>query len=404
MSMKPAQSIKRFKSAVHLTPSGKAMVLSMSFVLLAAAIIPALGVFSCLLAILVCAFVFGMIFKPRISIDTTLPDQIAVGSEVTVLYHVKNTGSSHSFCLSLALTDLPAGWCYTGPALIIPHLKPMGTEIVQVTLTPTRRGLFTLPCPACYSSFPFHLFSFNVARGLGAKIAVFPAYDHIQLAALSQSVSHQYAGSGMSLDPSHLPEYAGNRPFLAGDSLRHIDSRAWARLAEPVVKEYHNDRRRHCALWIKDHRTPVPVTSDWDRDFEAAISLCASMAYSFGHSTMVDYLVIGQTQHDLRHFNVDTRLNCILDSLAQIVPDSEPHDQPPVLAPCLNLVSSVYALYLGPHNAIESDRMALELAGVECHTLHVSQTPDLEAWTASDSERHWEIDTNAILEKQISVL
>ena len=56
------------------------------------------------------------------------------------------------------------------------------------------------------------------------------------------------------------------------------------------------------------------------------------------------------------------------------------------------------------HDAIEPDRMTLEHAGVELHTLHVSQTPDLEAWTASDSERHWEIDTNAILENQFSVL
>ncbi|NQV31095.1 MAG: DUF58 domain-containing protein [Phycisphaeraceae bacterium] len=404
MKIKPAQSIKRLKTAVHLTPSGRAMVMSTGFVLLAAAIIPALGVFACLLTTLACAFVFGLIFKPRVNIGTTLPDQISAGSEVTVLYRVENTSASHSFCLSLSLTDLPAGWLYAGPALIIPHLKPMSTEILQVTLRPTRRGLFTLPCPACYSSFPFHLFSFNVASGPDAKITVLPAYDYIQLDAMSRISSYQYAGSGASLDPSHLPEYAGNRPFLPGDSLRHIDSRAWARLAEPVVKEYHNDMRRHCALWIKDHRTPVPATSDLDRDFEAAISLCASIAYSFGHNTIVDTLVIGQTQHDLRSFNVEMRLGCILTSLAQSMPAPKPQDRLPVMAPCLPLVSSVYALYLGPHDAMEPDRNALEHAGVEFHTLHVSQTPDLEAWTASDSERHWEIDTNAILENQISLL
>ena len=402
MKIIPAQSIKRLKTAVHMTPSGRAMVMSMGFVLLAAAIIPALGVFACLLTILACAFVFGLIFKPRVNIGTTLPDQISVGSEVTVSYRVKNTSASHSFCLSLSLADLPAGWLYAGPALIIPHLKPMSTEIVQVTLRPTRRGLFALPCPACYSSFPFHLFSFNVASGPDAKITVLPAYDHIQLAAMSQTLSYQYAGAGVSLDPSHLPEYAGNRPFISGDSLRHIDSRAWARLAEPVVKEYHNDMRRHCALWIKDHRTSIPATSDYDRDFEAAVSLCASMAYSFGHNTLVDTLVIGQTQHDLRSFTVEMRLACILNSLAQSAPESKSPGQPPVLEP--SLVSSVYALYLGPHDAMEPDRHALERAGVEVHTLHVSQTPDLEAWTASDSERHWEIDTNAILEHQISVL
>ena len=404
MKVHPAQAIRRLKTAVQLTPSGKALVLSMGFVLLAAAIIPALGVIACLAATLACALLFGLIFKPRINLTTSVPDQVSVGSDVTVLYRVKNTSESHSFCLSLTLVDLPAGWLYTGPPLTIGHLRPLSEEVVQVSLTPTRRGLFTLPCPACYSSFPFHLFAFNVARGQGAKITVLPAYDHIQLETLEQASSAHYAGFGASHAPSHLPEYAGNRPFLSGDSLRHIDSRAWARLAEPVVKEYHNDMRRHCALWLIDHRASVPVTSDWDRDFEAGVSLCASLAYSFGRNTIVDYLVIGWQWYDLREINLDMRVTSILESLARAVPDPNTKDQESAPAPCLNRVTSVYGLYLGRHDAMDLARETLEQGGVKLHTMHVSQAPDIEAWTASDSQRHWEIDTNAILANQISAL
>ncbi len=404
MRVNPVQSVKRLKTAMHLTPAGKAMVLSMGFVLLAAAIIPAFGVLSCLLAALLCSLLFGLMFKPRIRIATSLPDQVLVGSEVTVLYCIENTSASHSFCLCLNLVDLPAGWVYTGSPVVIPHLKPMDTEMVQVTLTPTRRGRFTLPCPACYSSFPFHLFAFNVARGPGAKITALPAHDYVQLATLSQSLSPQYAGSSLCLAPSHLPEYAGNRPFLSGDSLRHIDSRAWARLAEPVVKEYHNDMQRHCVLWLADYRTSRRPTSHWDRDFEAAVSLCASLAYSFGHNTMVDYLVLGQTPHDVHDFNGDMRLSYILDQLAHCAPTAETKDLNPALMSCLDDVSCVYVLYLGPHDAMDALRQTLDQMGVELHSLHVSEKPDIEAWTASDAQYHWEIDTNAILEGQITVL
>ncbi|MCP4451685.1 MAG: DUF58 domain-containing protein [Planctomycetes bacterium] len=404
MKVKPVQSIIRLKTVLHLTPAGKAMVMSMGFVLLAAAIIPAFGVFSCLLAILLCSLLFGLMFKPRISIVASLPDQVSVGSEVDVVYRIKNTSATHSFCLSLSLIDLPAGWLHCGCPGVIPHLKPMETEIVTVTLTPTRRGLFTLPCPACYSSFPFHLFAFNVARGPGAKITVLPAHDYIQLGTLSQSMNPQYAGSSLCLAPSHLPEYAGNRPFLSGDSLRHIDSRAWARLAKPVVKEYHNDMQRHCVLWLTDYRTSKPPASHWDRSLEAAVSLCASLAYSFGHNTMVDYLVIGQTPHDVHDFNGEMRLAYILDQLAHCVPAPGPRELDSSLMSRLDRVSCVYALYLGPRNAMDALRQMLGPTSVDLHTLHVSETPDIEAGAASTSERHWEIDANAILENQVTVL
>ena len=49
-------------------------------------------------------------------------------------------------------------------------------------------------------------------------------------------------------------------------------------------------------------------------------------------------------------------------------------------------------------------RQMLDPASVDLHTLHVSETPDIEAWTVSASERHWEIDANAILENQVTVL
>ncbi len=404
MRVSPVQSAKRLKTAMHLTPAGKAMVLSMGFVLLAAAIIPAFGVFSCLLAALLCSLLSGLMFKPRIRIATSLPDQVVVGSEVTVLYRIENTCASHSFCLCLSLGDLPAGWLYTGAPVIIPHLKPMDAEMVQITLTPTRRGLFTLPCPACYSSFPFHLIAFNVARGSGAEITALPAHDYVQLATLSQSLSPRHAGSSLCLAPSHLPEYAGNRPFLSGDSLRHIDSRAWARLAEPVVKEYHNDMQRHGVLWLSDYRTSWLPASHWDRDFEAAVSLCASLAYSLDHNTRVDYLVLGQTRHDVRNFNGDVRLSYILDQLAHCVPTPGTKDLDPALMSYLDRASCVYALYLGPLNAMDAVRQAFDEIGVELHSLHVSEAPDDEAWTASNAKYHWEIDASAILEGQITVL
>ncbi len=405
MKHAPAQSIKRLKTAVQLTASGKAVALSMFFILLSTAIIPALGTFACLLAMLVSSLILGALFKPRINIRTEIPDQTTVGMDTKVQFRIENMSSLHSFCLSLVLDDLPQGWRYAGEPLVLPYLKPRSTEMVEVVLTPTRRGRFTLPCPACYSSFPFHLFSFNVAKGQASPITVLPSYDYIQIETLNQSTSAQYAGSGVSPTPSHLPEYAGNRPFLSGDSLRHIDSRAWARLAEPVIKEYHNDVQRHCVLWLADFRDVFPRVQDWDQEMEAMISLCASIAYSFGHNTMVDCLIVGDEVHDLGRFHADLRIAHILDILAGIEPGlNKKKGQSPAIESCLQRVSFVYALYLGDYDAMASQRDRFEQVGVEFHTMHVSTTPDLVSWTASNHEYHLEIDAHAVLAKQVPVL
>jgi len=70
MKYAQAQPMKRLKTAIRLADSGKAVALSMFFILLATAIIPALGTFACLLAILMCSLIFGALFKPRINICT----------------------------------------------------------------------------------------------------------------------------------------------------------------------------------------------------------------------------------------------------------------------------------------------------------------------------------------------
>ncbi|MCF7976387.1 MAG: DUF58 domain-containing protein [Phycisphaerae bacterium] len=404
MKVSRLQSVKRLKTAVRLTASGNALVLSMGFVLLASVIIPAFGVLACLSAMLICSLIFGALFKPRVLITAKLPDQTTVGSDTKIEYSIQNTSRSHSFCLSLTLTDLPAGWRYAGQSLVVAHLKPMGTHTLHVTVTPTRRGLFTLPCPACYSSFPFHLFAFNVAQGPASSITVLPAYDTLQIDAPMESMTRQQVGARHSPSPSHLPEYAGNRPFLSGDSLRHIDSRAWARLAVPVVKEYHNDMQRHCAVWLRDHRKTLPPSQDWDCDFEAMVSLCASVAYSLRRDTVVDTLILGSESHDLRSMSPDMRLPCILELLAGVGPESLKEKDAYTVESCLNRVACVYALYLGDHEAMVSTGQAIEHRGVELHTLHVTQTPDLESWATTPYEHHLEIDTNAILARQIHVL
>lgn len=403
MNYRTNQTVKQLKTGVHLTPSGKALVLSMSFILLSSAIIPAFGVFACLLAVLVCSWIFGVLFKPRISIRTELPDQATVGSDITIRYHVKNLSSSHSFCLTLNLSNLPNSWKCHHDNITIAHLKPASMSVVEIILTPTRRGRFVLPCPACFSSFPFHLFSFNVAKGTDSHMTVLPEYDLIHISQLSSMVTGRHEGSRMSSYQSHMSEYAGNRPFITGDSLRYIDSRAWARLAEPVVKEYHNTTNHTCVLWLMDLRRAKPTPAMWDPDLEAMISFCASVAYSVQLSgrTMIDSLVIGE--HILHLHKSLSQFNQVLESLADISVIETVTDATRILD-FVKPEGSIYLFYLGdPEPCVElCERLGIPLN--QLLTIRISQTPSGFKSTWFDYDCHRDIDTNLVLSRQITTL
>ena len=123
--------------------------------------------------------------------------------------------------------------------------------------------------------------------------------------------------------PGVFPEYAGNRPFVAGDSQRNIDSRAWARLAAPATKEYHDDFDNHTAL-VLDTGLPEALqrpSSGEVREFEAAVSLCASVAFTISDDCLIDMMLTGP---DLHLFDGRPR-RYRLDNIHEILAGVEPH-------------------------------------------------------------------------------
>jgi uncharacterized protein (DUF58 family) len=129
------------------------------------------------------------------------------------------------------------------------------------------------------------------------------------------------------------PEYAGNRPFLPGDSPRQIDSRAWARRSVPATKEYHDDFDNRAAL-ILDTAVPdyvagrvagiLPAIRGRDAldTLEAAVCLCASVAFSINDACLIDLLVAGPELHQFTDRPRTVRLDKIQEVLAGVEPSA----------------------------------------------------------------------------------
>ena len=66
------------KLRIGLTDAGKMILRGIGFVALAALIVPAFGVLSALVSVMLTALVVGFILRPRIRVSSNLPDRIIV--------------------------------------------------------------------------------------------------------------------------------------------------------------------------------------------------------------------------------------------------------------------------------------------------------------------------------------
>jgi len=95
------------KLHIGLTDAGKMILRGIGFVALAALIVPAFGVLSALVTVLLMALIIGFILRPKVRISGYLPDRTVVNQMVQLKYLVKNIGLFPAYNLSLGFDKLP---------------------------------------------------------------------------------------------------------------------------------------------------------------------------------------------------------------------------------------------------------------------------------------------------------
>ena len=308
-----------------LTDAGRVILRGTCFVALAVLIVPAFGVLSVLVSVMLVAFVVGMVLRPRILVTGRLPDRIIAGQTAHLTYVLKNVGRFPAYHLHVRFRALPEVIEQVGDAHLVLRLGRGQTTEVVVAIRPRRRGCYRIRQPVCKSSFPFNLFHFGASRNGEESLMVLPAFSllDVSLPYVSRHVtvsSMRPAGrTGTS------PEYIGNRPFQPGDPPRRIDVRAWARLSVPATKEYDDDLDNYAAL-ILDTRVPESGRKSKPKEaraFEAAVSLCASMAYTIHKDCMIDLLLAGADLRSFASLPRVMRLDQVHETLAAVEPSSD---------------------------------------------------------------------------------
>ncbi len=305
---------------LSLTEAGRMLLFGTLMFLLTAAVIPAFGVLTALIAVLLTAWLAGWVVRPRVRLAVDLPDNVVVDHRVQLHYTVTNTASVPAYDLHVAFGTLPDAVELVTSSEVISRLAPGESADVTIAVRPRRRGYHRLPMPTCRSSFPFNLVSFNAVGKEDQLLTVLPAFYPLQMGLRGTSRHVRAGGTGFVGRTEVSPEYAGNRPFLPGDSPRRIDTRAWARLSVPATKEYHNDADSHAAL-ILDTRLPGRLAAPSGGEvpeLEAAVSLCASVAFSLNDKCQIDLLLAGPELHEYVSWPRPARLSKMHEVLAGV--------------------------------------------------------------------------------------
>jgi len=363
------------RTNIQITAGGRGLLLATAFILFACMIIPAFGVLSSLLALELGTLLIGFSFRPRIDVEARIPDQAFAGENATIQYRLCNRSRSRAFHMHVELSHLPNTIKAVGPAPFVTCLRPGESITVTSEIRPSRRGSYALGIPLCRSTFPFRLFSFNACGDTPVALTVLPAFYPLHL---SSDFTHIHADAfrpTYSFYQGTCPEYAGNRPFVSGDSPRKIDSRAWARLTVPVIKEYHNDIEHRTALLLDGGDAP-DLTPD---TMEAAVSLCASIAFSLDDHFLIDLLAIGPSITDLRDVPRHHRVTQIHHDLA-CAPEQLASLEADVLgARDFQQLSNLIIICLNARPSLHDLCTEAALAGCRCTMVVVDDPPDGQA-------------------------
>ena len=292
----------------------------------------------------------GYWVRPQLAIEQTFPDRTTAGEIFTAELTIHNQGRKCAYDVSVSFFGLPNSIELLDPEPNLGDLPPGETLTTSVKFKADRRGIFTLPRPRAFSTFPFHLFRVGRSRSEPPTVLVLPHFETLGSLDLPVNARHQPGGVALTSNVGESPEYIGNREYVAGDSVRRIDYRSWARLGRPIVREYQEEYFCRVALVLD---TFVPRGLQLRRkgfpNLEAAISLSASIADALSRGEyLIDLFAAGPELYVFRAGRHTAHFDNVLEIVAGVDACREnPFDTvAPALADELSNISTVIGVFL----------------------------------------------------------
>ena len=302
-----------------LTDLGRQTLWATLLVLLASLLVPAFGVLCTLVCLQAVALAMGLALRPAVSLRCDLPDRLVAGREATVRLQVRNDSGRPAYDLACGLESLPQGFQVADGMRPIESLGPGQAVEWSCTVVSQRRGRHRLDGPVCRSAFPLNLVHVGRAFSCPQTLLVLPAFYDLDPQTLGSWIGLHSDGLQLLGGTGTYPEYMGNRPYVPGDPPRRIDARAWARLSVPAVREFQETGEPRMGLFL-DTCPGHEGNAESAHDFEAAVSLCASVAHSMRRCCTIEWFAAGGEVHALAAPCQGERSDRVQEILAEVGP------------------------------------------------------------------------------------
>lgn len=298
----------------------------------------------------VIAFLLGWILWPRLTVRADLPDRAAVGQPLSIRCTLHNNRRRPIFSAGAGLFLLPLEFDHQGKPDTVDTIGPGASETCQVTIIPRRRGVYRMPPIKAFSTFPLNLYRTPAGESAAWSLLVLPHFHPIHQIDVPIGMRYQPGGIALTSHIGESPEYIGNRDYVPGDPIRHIDFRAWARLARPAVREYQEEYYCRIALVLDTFTGKKnPPTPAGFPDFEAAVSLTAAIADALSRGEyLIDLFAAGPELHIFRAGRHTAHFDNVLEILAGVghTVDNPFERLAPALVEELSNISTVVCVFL----------------------------------------------------------
>lgn len=262
------------------------------------------------LALLLTAYLGSIGWRPRLSIERILPDCVTADVATAYWVEIRNEGTRTERDLVLhdrlnqppisylafqnarrSPAHLPSNrfdrnigfprWVELRrrlrgaelPTVTIPVLPPGTKTRIKIDATFLRRGWIAFESIEIKRPDPLGLVFARRRLALPGRLLALPQRHAVPDLHVASQRRYQRGGVSLALAVGDSQEFAGLREYRAGDPLRHIHWRSFAKTGRLIVKEYQDEYFDRHALVVDTYAAPGE-----EARFEGVIAVAASIA------------------------------------------------------------------------------------------------------------------------------
>ena len=226
-------------------------------------------------------------------VEVSAPRRVTLGDTITFTVVLHNDGAEDRHAVRVRGPFLPWDGRWMVPSPRVPRLAAGAQIRVEARARFLERGEHHLDPFEAAALVPLGLTLGPSVASAGVRFLVVPKIANVVRLATPSGRRHQPGGVALASKTGESMDLLGVRPYRAGDPVRHLHARSWARTGAPMVREYQEEYFSRIGVLVE--------TADPGGDrFEAMLSLAAGVVAVLSRGeALIDLLVTGDRVHDL---------------------------------------------------------------------------------------------------------